>query len=70
MSRTEAKQKFSVQDTIADLKSLGVFLGKVKKSDVGEESRFAYKDLDFIIANELDLIEPLRRLKTIAVVKG
>ncbi len=70
MSRTEAKQKFSVQDTIADLKSLGVFLGKVKKSDVGEESRFAYKDLDFVITNELDLIEPLRRLKTIAVVKG
>jgi tRNA-splicing ligase RtcB len=47
-----------------------VFLGKVKKSDVGEESRFAYKDLDFVIANELDLIEPLRRLKTLAVVKG
>jgi tRNA-splicing ligase RtcB (3'-phosphate/5'-hydroxy nucleic acid ligase) len=70
MSRTEAKQKFSVQDTIADLKSLGVFLGKVKKSDVGEESRFAYKDLDFVIANELDLIVPVRKLKTIAVVKG
>jgi tRNA-splicing ligase RtcB len=70
MSRTEAKKKFSVQETIADLKSLGVFLGKVKKSDVGEESRFAYKDLDFVIANELDLIEPLRRLKTLAVVKG
>jgi tRNA-splicing ligase RtcB len=70
MSRTEAKQKFSVQETIADLNSLGVFLGKVKKSDVGEESRFAYKDLDFVIANELDLIEPLRRLKTLAVVKG
>jgi tRNA-splicing ligase RtcB len=42
----------------------------VKKSDVGEESRFAYKDLDFVIANELDLIVPVRKLKTIAVVKG
>ena len=70
MSRTEAKAKFGVQETIQDLKNLGVFLGKVKKSDVGEESRFAYKDLDFVIANELDLVEPAGKLKTVAVVKG
>jgi len=70
MSRTEAKAKFGVQETIQDLKNLGVFLGKVKKSDVGEESRFAYKDLDFVIANELDLVEPVGKLKTVAVVKG
>ena len=70
MSRTEAKAKFGVQETIQDLNNLGVFLGKVKKSDVGEESRFAYKDLDFVIANELDLVEPVGKLKTVAVVKG
>ena len=70
MSRTEAKAKFGVQETIQDLKNLGVFLGKVKKSDVGEESRFAYKDLDFVLANELDLVEPVGKLKTVAVVKG
>jgi tRNA-splicing ligase RtcB len=70
MSRSEAKKKFGVQETIADLKSMGIFLGKSKKSDVGEESRFAYKDIDFVIANELDLIEPVRKMKTLAVVKG
>jgi tRNA-splicing ligase RtcB (3'-phosphate/5'-hydroxy nucleic acid ligase) len=70
MSRTSAKEQFTVQETISDLKSLGVFLGKSRKSDVGEESRFAYKEIDFVIANELDLIEPKHRLKTIAVVKG
>jgi len=70
MSRTEAKAKFGVQETIQDLKNLGVFLGKVKKSDVGEESRFAYKDLDFVLANELDLVESVGKLKTVAVVKG
>lgn len=70
MSRHEAKEKFSVQETIEDLKSLGVFLGKVKKEDVGEESRFAYKNLDFVIANEIDLVEPIGKLKTIAVIKG
>ncbi|MGB5823675.1 MAG: RtcB family protein [Proteocatella sp.] len=70
LSRTEAKKKFGVEETIRDLKARGVFLGKIKKYDVGEESRFAYKDLDFVIANELDLIEPVYRLQTLAVVKG
>lgn len=70
MSRTDAKEQFSVQDTVNDLKSLGVFLGKAKKSDVGEESRFAYKEIDFVIGNESDLIEVKKRLKTVAVVKG
>lgn len=70
MSREEAKKEFTVQETVNDLKSLGVFLGKVKKSDISEETRFAYKDIDFVIANELDLIEPIRKLKTIAVIKG
>jgi len=54
MSRHEAKSKFSVQDTISDLNSQGVFLGKERRGDVGEESRFAYKEIDFVIANELE----------------
>ncbi|MBF7097760.1 RtcB family protein [Alkalibacter mobilis] len=70
MSRSEAKAKYSVQDTVFDLKSLGVFLGKQKRSDIGEESRFAYKDIQSVIENELDLIDPIHRLKTIAVIKG
>ncbi|NTU89306.1 MAG: RtcB family protein, partial [Actinobacteria bacterium] len=53
MSRAEAKQRFTVQDTIVDLKTLGVFLGKENRLDVSEEARFAYKDIDFVIRNEL-----------------
>ena len=59
--RTGDRQRFEI---------VGVFLGKAKKSDVGEESRFAYKEIDFVIANETDLIEIRKRLKTVAVVKG
>ncbi|MBC3805643.1 hypothetical protein GH808_14630 [Acetobacterium fimetarium] len=70
MSRHAAKAQFSVDRTINDLKSRGVFLGKQKKLDVSEETRFAYKEIEFVIANELDLIEPVKRLKTMAVVKG
>lgn len=70
MSRLDAREQFSVQDTILDLKALGVFLAKAKRTDVGTESRFAYKAIDFVLSQELDLVEPVRRLKTIAVIKG
>jgi tRNA-splicing ligase RtcB len=70
MSRKDAKVKFSVVATFEDLKSQGVVIGKVKKADIGEEARLAYKDIDQVIENERDLIDPIKRLKTIAVVKG
>ncbi|MZP29768.1 RtcB family protein [Heliobacterium undosum] len=70
MGRKEAARQISVEQTMVDLKQQGVVLGKNKKSDVAEESRFAYKDIDFVIHNELDLIEPVKKLKTVGVVKG
>lgn len=70
MGRKEASRQITVEQTINDLKHQGVVLGKSKKDDVAEESRFAYKDIDFVIDQELDLIEPVKRLKTVAVIKG
>lgn len=70
MSRTKAKASFSVEEVIVDLKKCGVVLGKNNKNDVAEESRFSYKDIDAVIANELDLIKPIKKLQTIGVVKG
>lgn len=70
LGRHQAKKQFPVEKTIADLKELGVILGKQNKKDVSEESRFAYKDIEFVIGQELDLIEPIKKLRTIAVVKG
>lgn len=69
-SRTKAKETFSVEEVMIDLKRNGVILGKSNKSDVAEESRYAYKDIDVVIANQLDLITPLKKLRTIGVVKG
>lgn len=70
MSRQAAKKQFSVQETLKDLAVQGVVIGKAKQADIGEESRFAYKDIEFVIRNELDLIDPVKRMKTVAVVKG
>jgi len=69
-SRKKAKEKYSIQDVLEDLKTKGVILGKYKKDDVAEECRMAYKDIDFVIGQELDLITPIKKLQTIGVVKG
>lgn len=69
-SRTKAVESFSVEAVMVDLKNQGVVLGKNKKSDVAEESRFAYKDIDTVMANQTDLVEPVKKLFTVGVVKG
>lgn len=69
-SRSAAMENFSTEQVMVDLKQQGVILGKNRKSDVAEESRFAYKDIDEVMANQCDLVKPLKKLKTIGVVKG
>jgi len=69
-SRKGAMEAFSVEEVIVDLHKQGVILGKHSKKDVPEESRFAYKDIDEVMGNQTDLVKPVKRLKTIGVVKG
>lgn len=69
-SRKGAMEKFSVQSVMDDLNAQGVVLGKHNKQDVAEESRFAYKDIDAVMANQTDCVRPVNRLKTVAVIKG
>ncbi|MDF2587470.1 MAG: hypothetical protein K0S41_1311 [Anaerocolumna sp.] len=69
-SRTGAKENFSVEQVMLDLKMNQVVLGKHNKQDVAEEARFAYKDIDIVMSNQTDLVEPVKRLFTIGVVKG
>lgn len=69
-SRSGAMQKFTTEQVIVDLKERGVILGKRKKNDVAEECRFAYKDIDEVMAQQSDLVTPVRKLKTVGVVKG
>jgi tRNA-splicing ligase RtcB len=69
-SRSGAMNRYSVDEVMADLKKEKVVLGKHNKKDVAEESRFAYKDIDFVMENEQDLVKPVKKLKTVGVVKG
>ena len=69
-SRTGAMNAFTTEQVIVDLKEQGVILGKRKKNDVAEECRFAYKDIDEVMAQQMDIVTPVRKLKTVGVVKG
>ena len=69
-SRKGAMQKFSTEEVMIDLQKQGVVLGKHNKNDVAEESRFAYKDIDEVMENQKDLVKPIKKLRTIGVVKG
>ena len=69
-SRTGAMAAFTTEQVMVDLKEQGVVLGKRKKNDVAEECRFAYKDIDEVMEQQMDMVKPIRKLKTIGVVKG
>lgn len=69
-SRSGAMKTFSVEKVMVDLKEQGIILGKRKKNDVPEECRFAYKDIDQVMAQQADLVTPVKKLKTVGVVKG
>ena len=69
-SRKGAVETFSVEQVILDLRERQVVLGKQKKNDVAEECRFAYKDIDAVMEQQKDLVKPIRKLRTVGVVKG
>ncbi len=69
-SRSGAMQAFTTEQVMVDLKEQGITLGKRKKNDVAEECRFAYKDIDEVMAQQSDIVTPVRKLKTVGVVKG
>ena len=69
-SRKGAMNQFTNEEVLADLAKQNVILGKRKKSDVAEESRFAYKNIEAVMKNQTDLVIPVKQLKTVGVVKG
>lgn len=63
-------EAFSTEQVILDLRERQVVLGKHKKHDVAEECRFAYKDIDMVMEQQKELVKPLKKLRTVGVVKG
>lgn len=71
MGRKEAVRTFSPEEVEQDLVQQGVLaFGRRNRREVPEEFRKAYKDIDEVMENSLELVKPVLKLKTLAVVKG
>lgn len=66
MSRTKAKQLFTIEDLA--LQTSGVECRK--DADVIDEIPGAYKDIDEVMANQSDLVDPIFELKQVICIKG
>jgi len=66
MSRTAAKQRFSLEDHVAATEGVECR----KDTGVIDETPMAYKDIDAVMAAQQDLVEPLHTLKQVLCVKG
>jgi tRNA-splicing ligase RtcB len=66
MSRTKARSMFTLRDM--EEQTRGVECRKDR--DVIDEIPMAYKDIDTVIANQSDLVEPVIALKQVICVKG
>lgn len=69
MSRTQAENSLSLEDEVKKLDQLGIVHGIKEQRDLQEASS-AYKDIEEVIHNELDLISVKTRLLPVAVIKG
>jgi tRNA-splicing ligase RtcB len=69
-SGSRAPEKYSVQSIIKELKQGDVTLGKLNYDDLAAECCWAYNDIDAVMAQEQDLVRPVKKLKPIGVIKG
>lgn len=71
MGRKEALRQFTPKEVEKDLAEQGVIaFGKRRRNDVPEEYRLVYKDIDQVMTCQTDLVKPILKLKTVAVIKG
>ncbi len=69
MGRKAAIQTLSLEEEIRKMDEKGIVHGMRNAKDLDEASG-AYKDIDVVMAEQADLVEPVVRLEPLAVIKG
>lgn len=69
LGRREACRVLNLQSEIDRMNTLGIIHGIHEQKDL-DEAPSAYKDIDTVMANQRDLVEPIVELSPIAVIKG
>lgn len=69
LSRSAAIRTLNMAEEVAKLEAKGIVHG-IRNQDDMQEASGAYKDIEEVIANELDLVRVKTRLLPVAVIKG
>ncbi len=69
MGRKQAQRQLNLEHEQKLLEEQGILHSVRSKRDLDEASG-AYKDIDKVIENQLDLVEVLVELRPLAVIKG
>ena len=70
MSRGQARRQLSVERELERIADAGGKVFATSEEAVLDEMPAAYKDLDQVMANQADLVEPVRRYTPLATYKG
>jgi tRNA-splicing ligase RtcB len=70
LSRKKALEKYSAQSVVRDLKQNEIILGKINIDDIAEECRGAYNEIEAVMDRQRDLLKPVKKLRTLGVIKG
>ena len=68
MSRRKAEEILDEEEVLEDLNKKGLVTNK-REENIVSESRFSYKDINEVIENQVDLVEPVKKLTSIATIK-
>lgn len=70
MGRKEAVRQFSLDEVLADFAEKGMVLGNKNRATTAEEYYRSYKNIEEVMTEQADLVKPIKKLRTVAVVKG
>jgi tRNA-splicing ligase RtcB len=70
MGRKAAGRDIPVADVIKEMAKLDVMYASLDTSHIVEESRRAYKDIETVMTNQADLVQPVTKLTPLAVLKA
>jgi tRNA-splicing ligase RtcB len=70
LGRRQARRSIPVHEVLEDMQRRGVEVSTGNLRELPEEARQAYKDIDQVMSQQRDLVEPRVKLTPLGVVKG
>jgi tRNA-splicing ligase RtcB len=70
LGRNQARRLKTSEEVFGEMAAWGIEFVSNEPRTAAEEAAFAYKDIESVMAQSADLVEPVTRLTPLGVVKG